>query len=83
MNHCLFIINHAGRTRVIRQKRKNVHAYIRGFFSSLEGPEEINFIDKITYDPYKQPYFKTMNNNKEIKKARKIFFGENGVYLVG
>lgn len=51
---CDFHVSPAGRDRVRREKRKNVHAYADGFLS-FDWPGDP--IGEITYDPYKNDGF--------------------------
>ena len=47
-----FVVQPAGRKRVLTEKRKNVHAYVRGervAVASFDGKSE-----RITYNPYKK-----------------------------
>jgi hypothetical protein len=59
-----FKVSELGRQRVLREKRKNVHAFIEG--------EEISFCGyanttKVTYNPYKYEKFTT--GEKYVDKA--------------
>jgi hypothetical protein len=55
---CKFKVSEAGRQRVIREKRKNVHAGVVGFLTDLL-PVRIGL--PVYYNPYKQSTF-TINN---------------------
>jgi hypothetical protein len=58
-----FKVSEAGRQRVLREKRKNVHAFIEGEESSFYA-----YLDsKVTYNPYK--YEKFYNGKKYVDKA--------------
>ncbi len=35
-DYCIFVVNEAGRQRVLKQKRKNVHAFVAGYLASDE-----------------------------------------------
>jgi len=59
-----FKVSEAGRQRVLREKRKNVHAFIEGM-EIAELTEQI--AQKVTYNPYK--YEKFTNGEKYIDKA--------------
>jgi len=59
-----FKVSEAGRQRVLREKRKNVHAFIEG----MEVDQQINqSAQKVTYNPYK--YEKFTNGEKYVDKA--------------
>jgi|TARA_R110002051_G_scaffold84673_3_gene149957 hypothetical protein len=59
-----FKVSQKGRERVLKEKRKNVHAFVKGF---IVDPSEINKIDDyenpnwtdVTYNPYKCGSFVT------------------------
>ncbi len=76
VNHTNFIIlkdakfkvSAAGRARVLKEKRKNVHAGVQG-----EIVEQIDIeraqSTKVTYNPYKYKSFVTDDTHKEVKSA--------------
>ena len=54
----IFRVQKAGRKKVLKEKRKNVHAYVMGFRCKLKSDEELKEIGSFewvdaTYDPYK------------------------------
>lgn len=85
MGHCqkislenaTFLVNEAGRQRVLRDKRKNVHAYAEGRVVSTEGLQSFRnrsvapiSLDppvkgsiKVKYNPYKYSTFVTEGGN--------------------
>jgi len=57
-----FVVQPAGRARVLREKKKNVHAYVKGYLISARESnrltEDIEWTcDVVSYNPYKHPYF--------------------------
>lgn len=59
LNNCSFKISEKLRQKVIKDKQKNVHAYIVGYVESYKDINSIPYIENrtsITYNPYK---FKT------------------------
>lgn len=77
-------VNELGRQRVIKERQKNVHAfvvadkYITKKYPILKG----NLLDnerRITYNPYNAAYF--VCNGKRIEKAKKVVF-QNGLCLL-
>ena len=61
-----FRVQPAGRERVLKQKRKNVHAYIRGervAVASFDSKSE-----RITYNPYKNKSFVSVETGKPVYK---------------
>jgi len=81
-----FIVSKAGRARVIREKRKNVHAYVQGEPLFVRGLTKntplpiLKFTNKITYNPYKHGTFRNKTINKPIHKAPIVLLSEQGVW---
>ena len=48
-----FVVNEAGRQRVLREKRKNVHAFVRGLWAE---DAELRPV-RVSYSPYRAPFF--------------------------
>ena len=68
LRHVKFVVSQAGRKRVLEEKRKNVHAFVRGEI------REMNIYDLepgcvITYNPYKYDSFVTLDG-VPVKGAR-------------
>ena len=66
-----FVVKESGRQRVLKEKRKNVHAYITGtpIILSDEQLEQIIWSDKVRYNPYTHSTFYTVSNNEPIYDA--------------
>jgi hypothetical protein len=62
-----FTVSEAGRQRVLREKRKNVHAFVEGVESPLYGSINRKLDCKVTYNPYKYEKFTT--SEKYVDKA--------------
>lgn len=65
LKNCSFVVNKAGREKVLREKRKNVHAFVRGeicWIRDCIGPE-------ISYNPYKSETFVIKNSDTPIFKS--------------
>jgi hypothetical protein len=63
-----YVVQPAGRERVLKEKRENVHAFVRGFhnWDCLPPQDDDSFITKeITYNPYKHKTF-VSSDSKEI-----------------
>lgn len=74
-----FIVQPAGRAKVLREKRKNVHAFVRG---TVVDELVIKIGPQITYNPYKRDSFFYKSNGKPIHKAALVMLVENRIYLV-
>lgn len=50
-----FKVSEAGRQRVLKEKKKNVHAFIEG--TLVKGNERISADTPVSYNPYRGPFF--------------------------
>lgn len=55
LKDCKFMVSQAGRARVLKDKRKNVHAGVSGYFVDLIPACRI--YHELTYNPYKHETF--------------------------
>lgn len=63
-----FVVNEKGRQKVIKTKRKNVHAFVRGtYVTGKEIPRGLDPVGDITYNPY-------MNDTFVMKKKTDDMF---------
>jgi hypothetical protein len=75
LNDAEFRVQQGGRQRVLREKRKNVHAYILGDLDlSYAIPECV----EVTYNPYKYDSFVSKEDEQPIRKATKVFLKVEG-----
>ena len=71
-----FVVHQSGRSRVIQEKRKNVHAFIKG---TIEPEPNINGVtiykqyNPITYNPYLHNSFICKGNQEPIHNADKVY----------
>lgn len=64
-----FKVYETGRQKVIREQKKNVHAYAVGVFDGF-GQGTFNWVyDEVTYNPYKQGSFYYKNVNKTVQQV--------------
>lgn len=66
-----FVVQPAGRERVLREKSKNVHAFVRGWYSSGEDLTP-RFERRATYNPYKYDSFVDADTGKPLDKAAEV-----------
>ena len=53
-----FEVNETGRQKVLQERKKNVHAFVRGRVVSFSWPRvTAHFSRPVTYNPYKAPTF--------------------------
>ena len=61
-----FLVSKAGRERVVKQKRKNVHAFVEGY--RVKKP--VDFYTKVvSYNPYKADYFFIKDTGEKITQS--------------
>jgi len=77
-----FVIQPAGRKRVLETKRKNVHALVRGNLSSFKGLADKPLGPEISYNPYRFDYFYNKDNLEPIYDASIVVFNNNKVNLL-
>jgi hypothetical protein len=84
-----FVVQPAGRARVLRERKKNVHAFVRGelaVFSSegIEGewlaatPRQWN---AVTYNPYQDESFMRLEKGQRVEPIKWSPFVEMGITL--
>lgn len=67
-----FKVSQAGRNRVLREKRKNVHAGVVGQLC-----HHINdFSTQVSYNPYKAEYFYRKDDNTPVYGAEVVSFND-------
>ena len=52
-----FKVNEKARQRVLKERRKNVHAFVVGSVGRLDNVDELDYPVKIVYNPYKSGSF--------------------------
>ena len=79
LRNVTFKVSEAGRQWVLKQKRKNVHAFIIGErFPYI--PKAFVYRDEISYNPYKGPNFIMANQpNKPVDEAKYVTIIDNKV----
>jgi len=60
-----FLVGQAGREKVLKEKRKNVHAGVSGYIVERV-PNVPDFCTTVTYNPYKNKTFINFSNDKPM-----------------
>ena len=83
IHNAKFVVRPAGRAKVLKEQRKNVHAFVRGetkiagtFKAMMEGPRDLECTGHISYNPYKSDTF--MHDDKPIEVADVVFLDATG-----
>jgi hypothetical protein len=79
LSDCTFKVSEAGRQRVLREKRKNVHAGVVGQLGRINVPlSYMPQMTAVTYNPYKYETFVRKNNDfMPVMKADWVYMGED------
>jgi hypothetical protein len=75
MFDCEFLVNQNNRLKVIREKRKNVHAFVKGILSKYchkHDHRRWGKVKSISYNPYKRDSFYDMDTNESIYEADNV-----------
>lgn len=80
MENVLFNVSEAGRQRVLRERCKNVHAYVIGTLR-LEVDFKFNKRE-IYYNPYDEGFFYYKDNKEKVESANMIILTENKIFEV-
>jgi hypothetical protein len=86
LRDCKFVVQPAGRAKVLREKRKNVHAFVRGYLWDEKLPTDLPNIenryvwDNVNYNPYKAATFVDDSNNP-VHKAEFVDLAKEVVAL--
>ena len=92
LNDVTFAVQPAGRERVRREGKKNVHAFVRGDLSWVGAPDDYDYNDNnmrrqnyrlITYNPYKYDSFVMADTGLPIKSATQVVIVGKNIYLSG
>ena len=79
-----FVVQPAGRKKVLKEQRKNVHAFVRGIVTNTGGLHRESVIrrcfKKVTYDPYTMETFQDISGNL-IVEAKEVLI-TNGVVQI-
>ena len=82
LTNCRFLVNESGRQKVLKFKRKRVHAFVRGtttdFFSSPHFTAPIADHVRVKYNPYKFSTFVRADNEQPVKQASSIMVYADG-----
>jgi hypothetical protein len=81
LQDCRFKVSEAGRQRVIREKRKNVHATIEGTLTGYRHSDDM-VLRGLTYNPYENRTFVYRDTGKPVKGAQGVLFLHGRAYEI-
>ncbi|WP_197205996.1 hypothetical protein [Cytobacillus firmus] len=71
LRNARFIVSESGRQKTIQEKRKRVHAYVRGELVGINELVPDDFL-QVHYNPYHTPLFILAEYNKPVLEADKV-----------
>jgi len=79
-----FVVQPAGRARVIKEGRKNVHAFVRGdlLVKNVGNSSAVDGLTKVSYNPYEADHFIREDTNEAIYEADTVWVTPVGVYIL-
>lgn len=85
MNECRAVVREGGRQRVIREKRKNVHAWVTGELFCVGLGRPPNWTSIVTYNPYRAGHFHPVwRTDEPLEELGVVFFSKDGkLYRMG
>lgn len=79
-----FVVQEAGRQKVLEEERKNVHAVVRGVVATQDAwTTDTEGAVPVTYNPYEYAHFVHAETETPIESADRVLIGEDGVYAIG
>ena len=76
LHSCIFKVSEAGRQRVLRERKKNVHAGVTGYISVMNDSHFADIVaaigSPIKYNPYKYTSFVHDVNETPVREARHV-----------
>lgn len=77
-----FKVSEAGRQRVLRERKKNVHAGVVGHWNGELAMDIVHrCITSVTYNPYKYDSFVYKDNESPIQKASQAFLTNRRIFV--
>lgn len=73
LSSCTFKVSEAGRQRVLKERRKNVHAGVVGTLVEPSSLARVVHLVSVTYNPYKAGTFVTKPDGSPIYAADVVF----------
>lgn len=81
LSNAVFKVSVAGRMRVLREQRKNVHAGVIGEWDGQCEQKDVDLMVSVKYDPYKYSTFVVMPDQQPIHYADKVWLIDKRVYV--
>jgi len=72
-----FAVQPAGRQKVLEEKVKNVHAFVRGTITGYDIESVIGVNESVTYNPYKYASFVNKKTEEPVYEAQEALLRTN------
>ncbi len=82
IHNARFVVGEGGRQRVIKEKAKNVHAFVRGTVSHVEEHNVPAHAVPVSYNPYKAGHFYRKDTGEAVHHADAVHMTPHGVFAV-
>jgi len=82
LSNVQFRVSEAGRQRVLREKRKNVHAGVVGEYFACLPLEHTEHMSEATYNPYKYSQFVDKATEVPLESAKVAYLDHRKVYYI-
>ena len=78
-----FTVRQAGRKKVLKEKRKNVHAFVVGNISNLHAFTSYLHLIEVIYNPYQFDSFVTKDGLRPVRKALMVKLTDGKIFVCG
>lgn len=81
LEDCTFRVYESGRQKVLKEKRKNVHAYVEfGSYRKIQVDIDVTNLREIYYNPYRYNSFVYRDSEKIVSNISRILAHNNKLY---
>lgn len=85
LTDCTFVVHPSGKKRAVETGHRNVHAFVRGELvhagNTTTGFVLPSDVVEVSYSPFDNTGFYTVNDNVEIWGASRVWFTEGRAYV--
>lgn len=82
MKDVQFRVSEAGRQRVVREKKKNVHAVVHGTVHHVDDAPVPEHAVPVSYNPYRAGHFYRKDTGEAVHHADEVHMRPHGVFAV-
>lgn len=78
IHNATLVVREAGRQRVIREKRKNVHAFVDGDYNGIAKQNVSCGWTRLSYNPYRASHFVVRDTGEAVFNAEYVYLSGAG-----